>query len=144
MSTFYYDYSDYQAFAQFGPVQTVINLDAEETGLEAEMNSRPLDGLTLQLGVSLLDSTVKDVPLPDGATIEDHDLPQAPEYSGNALARYEFELAGGTLALQGDVQYSSEFCFTVLCAPVEEEESYTVGNARISYDSGRPGASRPS
>ena len=136
VSTFYYDYKDYQAFAQFGPVQTVINLDAEETGLEAEINSRPLDGLTLQLGVSFLDSTVKDVPLPDGATIEDHELPQAPEYSGNALARYEFELAGGTLSLQGDVQFSSDFCFTVLCAPVEEEESYAVGNARIGYDSG--------
>ena len=66
VSAFYYDYNDYQAFAQFGLVQTVINLDAEETGLEVEVNSRPLDGLTLQLGVSYLDSTVKDVPLIDG------------------------------------------------------------------------------
>jgi iron complex outermembrane receptor protein len=135
VSAFYYDYSDYQAFAQFGPVQTVINLDAEETGLEVEVNSHPVDGLTLQLGVSLLDSTVKDVPLPDGVTVVDHDLPQAPEFSGNALARYEFPVGSGTLAFQGDVQYSSEFCFTVLCAPVEQEESYTVANARISYDS---------
>ncbi|MGB7904529.1 MAG: TonB-dependent receptor, partial [Steroidobacteraceae bacterium] len=31
VAAFYYDYSDYQAFAQFGPVQTVINLDAETT-----------------------------------------------------------------------------------------------------------------
>ena len=36
------------------------------TGLEAELMSRPIDGLTLQLGASFLDSTVKDVPLPDG------------------------------------------------------------------------------
>jgi iron complex outermembrane receptor protein len=135
VSAFYYDYVDYQAFAQFGPVQTVINLDAEETGLEAEINSHPVEGLTLQLGVSFLDSTVKDVPLPDGVTIEDHDLPQAPEFSGNALARYEFPLGNGKLGFQGDVQYSSEFCFTVLCAPVEHEDSYAVGNARISYDS---------
>ena len=34
------------------------------------------------------------------------------------------------------MQFSSEFCFTVLCAPVEEEESYTVVNARLSYESG--------
>ena len=141
VAAFYYDYSDYQAFAQFGPVQTVINLDAETTGLEAELTSRPLDGLTLQVGLSFLDSKVKDVPLPDGVTIEDHDLPQAPEFSGNALARYEFPLLGGTFGIQGDVQYSSEFCFTVLCAPVEEEGSYTVANARLSYesDSGRWG-----
>ena len=31
--------------------------------------------------------------------------------------------------------FSKRVCFTVLCAPVEREESYTVGNARISYDS---------
>jgi len=136
VAAFYYDYADYQAFAQFGPVQTVINLDAELTGLEAELTSRPIDGLTLQLGASFLDSKVKDVPLPDGVTVEDHDLPQAPEFSGNALARYEFGLADGTLGLQGDLLYSSSFCFTVLCAPVEEEDSYTVVNARISYDSG--------
>jgi iron complex outermembrane receptor protein len=136
VATFYYDYKDYQAFAQFGPVQTVINLDAELTGLEVELNSRPLDGLTLQLGASFLDSTVEDVPLPDGVTVEDHELPQAPEFSANALARYEFEAFGGTIGLQGDMLYSSEFCFTVLCAPVEEEGSYTVFNARVGYDSG--------
>jgi iron complex outermembrane receptor protein len=136
VAAFYYDYSDYQAFAQFGPVQTVINLDAETTGLEAELTSRPIEGLTLRLGASFLDTKVKDVPLPDGVTIEDHDLPQAPDFSGNALARYEFGLAGGTVGIQGDVLYSSEFCFTVLCAPVEQEDAYTVANARLSYDSG--------
>jgi iron complex outermembrane recepter protein len=63
-------------------------------------------------------------------------LPQAPDFSGNALARYEFGFAGGTVGIQGDVLYSSEFCFTVLCAPVEQEDSYTVANARLSWDSG--------
>jgi iron complex outermembrane receptor protein len=135
LAGFYYDYSDYQAFAQFGPVQTVINLDAEVLGLEAELTSRPIDALTLQLGLSFLDSEVQEVPLPDLETIEDHDLPQAPEFSGHALARYDFVLAGGTLGVQGDVLYTSSFCFTVLCAPVEEEDSYAVANARVSYDS---------
>jgi iron complex outermembrane receptor protein len=133
VSAFYYNYSDYQAFAQFGPVQTVINLDAKETGLEVELASRPVDGLTLQLGLSALDSTVKDVPLPDLATIEDHDLPQAPALSANALARYEFPLLGGMGFVQTDAQYSAKFCFTVLCAPVERESSYTVVNARAGY-----------
>ena len=135
LAGFYYDYSDYQAFAQFGPVQTVINLDADLTGLEVELTSRPIDALTLQVGLSFLDSKVKDVPLPDGVTVEDHDLPQTPDFSGHALARYDFGLANGTLGIQGDVVYSSSFCFTVLCAPVEEEDSYTVTNARVSYDS---------
>ena len=132
-SVFYYSYRDYQAFAQFGPVQTVINLDATETGMEAELTSRPVNGLTLQFGVSVLDSKVEDVPLPDLATIEDHDLPQAPKVSANALARYDFDVGAGTFSVQADVQYSAEFCFTVLCAPVEQESSYSVSNARVGY-----------
>jgi iron complex outermembrane receptor protein len=42
-------------------------------------------------------------------------------------------VVSGLLALQSDVQYSDKFCFTVLCAPVEMEGSYTVVNARIGY-----------
>ncbi|MGQ0430138.1 MAG: TonB-dependent receptor [Gammaproteobacteria bacterium] len=133
VTAFYYDYEDYQAFAQVGPVQSVINLDAEARGIEAELNSRPLDGLTLQVGVSFMDSEVKNILLPDLSTVVNHDLPQAPSFSGNALARYEFPLGGGTASIQGDVQYSDDFCFTVLCAPVEAEESYAVANARIGY-----------
>ncbi|MEY4376182.1 MAG: hypothetical protein RJB26_732, partial [Pseudomonadota bacterium] len=133
VSAFHYNYSDYQAFAQFGPVQTVVNLDAKETGLEVELASRPMDGLTLQLGLSALDSTVKNVPLPDLATIEDHDLPQAPALSANALARYEFPVSGGMAFVQSDLQYSAKFCFTVLCAPVEREGAYTVLNARAGF-----------
>jgi len=133
LTAFYYDYQDYQAFAQLGPVQTVVNQEAEASGLEIEVNSRPMEGLTLQFGASFMDSEVKDILLPDLATVVDHDLPQAPSFSGNALARYEFPLAGGIASIQGDVLYSDDFCFTVLCAPVEEESSYYVANARIGY-----------
>jgi iron complex outermembrane receptor protein len=135
LSAFYYDYEDYQAFAQLGPVQTVINQDAEAQGLEIELNAYPTERLTLQLGASFMDSEVKDILLPDLDTIVDHDLPQAPSVSANALARYEFPLGAGTASIQGDVLYTDDFCFTVLCAPVEAEESYTVANARIGYAS---------
>ena len=132
-SAFYYDYQDYQAFVQLGYNQTVINLPATAYGLEAEINSNPVDGLTLQLGVSALSSNVEDIILPDSITEVEHDLPQAPSLSGNALARYEFGLGGGRASVQADVQYTDDFCFTVLCAPVEKEDGYTVLNARIGY-----------
>jgi iron complex outermembrane receptor protein len=139
VSAFYYYYSDYQAFAQIGPVQSVINLNAEAEGLEAELNARPMEGLTLQVGASFLNTNVKNIQLPDRTTFVDHDLPQAPSFSGNALARFEFPLGGGTASVQADVQYSDDFCFTVLCAPVEKEKAYSVANARIGYaaDGGR-------
>jgi iron complex outermembrane receptor protein len=132
-SAFYYDYQDYQAFVQLGVNQTVINLPATAYGLEAEVNSHPVDGLTLQLGVSAMSSNVEDIILPDTVTKVEHDLPQAPSFSGNALARYEFGLGGGRASVQADVQYTDDFCFTVLCAPVEKEDGYTVLNARIGY-----------
>ncbi len=81
-SAFYYDYEDYQAFVQLGYNQTVINLPATAYGLEAEINSHPVDGLTLQLGVSALSSNVEDIILPDSITEVEHDLPQAPELLG--------------------------------------------------------------
>ena len=133
LSAFYYDYRDYQAFSQISQVQTVTNQDATAQGLEVELNAAPTERLTLQLGASFMDSKVKDIRLPDQATIVDHDLPQAPSVSANALARYEFPLGAGTASIQGDVLYSDDFCFTTLCAPVEAEESYTVANARIGY-----------
>jgi iron complex outermembrane receptor protein len=87
------------------------------------------------VGVSALGSNVRNIVLPDTVTHVEHDLPQAPPLSGNALLRYEFPVADGLLALQTDVQYTDNFCFTVLCAPVEKENSYTVTNARIGYGS---------
>ncbi len=132
LAAFVYHYKNYQAFAQIGPIQSVINLPATAKGLEAELNVRPADGLSLQVGASFLDSKVKNVQLPDGS-FATHDLPQAPGFSGNALARYEFSLGGGTASLQADVQYSGKFCFTVLCAPVEKEGAYTVANGRIGF-----------
>ena len=92
-----------------------------------------MTGLLLQLGVSALSSNVKDIVLPDSVTRVEHDLPQAPSFSGNALARYEFPIGTGSASVQADFQYTDKFCFTVLCAPVEQEAGYTVTNARIGY-----------
>jgi iron complex outermembrane receptor protein len=135
VAAFYYNYHDYQAFAQYGAVQTVVNLPAMSKGIEVEFATRPMRGLTLQLSGSVLDTAVHNVELPDLVTIQTHDLPQAPGFSGSALARYEFAFLAGTASVQADVQHSGSFCFTVLCAPVEREKAYNVANARIGYAS---------
>jgi len=90
-------------------------------------------GLVVQLSGALQDSKVHNVLLPDGATIQTHNLPQAPKFSGSALARYEFDLGGGRASLQADALYQGKSCFTVLCAPVEREAAYHVENARIGF-----------
>lgn len=133
LAGFYYDYHNYQAFAQLGLIQTVLNLNAFSEGLEAEFTTHPVAGLTFQANGQYLHTKVRNVPLPDGVTIVDHQLPQAPAFSGNALIRYEFALLGGTASLQADVLHSGKFCFTVLCAPVEREAAYDVANLRVGF-----------
>ena len=132
IAAYYYDYHNYQAFVQVGYTQEIRNLPAKAGGIEAELSSHPIPGLTLNLSGSWENSHVNDVLLPDGVTIVSHDLPQAPHWSGNALIRYEFDTPVGRAAVQADSLYQSHMCFTLLCAPVEQEPGYHVENARIS------------
>jgi len=137
VTAFYYNYQNYQAFAQYGLVQTVVNLHAHSKGIEADFATHPIKGLTLQLSSSLLSTKVFDVPLPDAnATLVTHALPQAPGFSGSALLRYEFPLLTGTASFQADAQHSGSFCFTLLCAPVEQEAAYNVVNLRVGFSTG--------
>ena len=132
LTAFHYDYKDYQAFTQYGLVQTVVNRDAKQDGFEAELTTRPIQGLTIQANASVLDNVVKDVSLPNG-DIRDRKLPQAPKFSGQGLVRYDMPTALGDVSLQADAQYTGKFCFSVLCSPVEREGAHTVYNARIGF-----------
>ncbi len=132
-SAYHYSYRDYQAFAQVGTTQTLVNLHAVANGLEVEVQSHPVTGLNLQLGTSFEQSRVYHILLPDFVSIVNHDLPQAPHFSGNASASYDFPLATGTGSVGTDVTYQGHTCFTILCAPVEHEGAYAVAGARIGY-----------
>jgi iron complex outermembrane receptor protein len=135
---FYYDYKSYQAFIEriFGdsPVQTIVNIPAKEEGVELEIATRPVRGLTLSTGLSSLHSSVEDVLLADGTT-ETSSLPQAPTFSGHALARYQVPLATGSLAGQVLATYVGHTCFTLLCAPVDREAGHAISDASLTYNS---------
>ncbi|HZU62833.1 MAG TPA: TonB-dependent receptor [Novosphingobium sp.] len=133
LAAFYYDYHNYQAYMQVGYTQVVRNLPATVKGIEAEFTTRPIRGLTFQANGALQESLVKGVLLPDGITVVNHAMPQAPGFSGSALIRYEFALLGGTASGQFDASYTGKTCFTVMCAPVEEEPAYHVENLRIGF-----------
>ena len=137
-TAFRYQYDDYQAFVvdpTIGRIAAVdiINVDAVANGAELELYAAPADGLDLVFGVAWIDSTVKDVGYPDGQTVRDSVLPYAPDISVNGLVRYEWSVGAGTAAVQADFNYSDGFCFSVLCAPLDREESYVVGNVRAEY-----------
>ena len=136
---FYYDYQDYQAFIVIPGVipasLSIVNLDAEALGGEVELVLQPTERWGFRFGASVQHSEVKDVLLPSGRLV-DNELPYAPAFSLNGLARYEWPALGGALALQADFNYSDEFCFSVLCAPIDQEDAYVLGNFRASYTTG--------
>ncbi|OGT79152.1 MAG: hypothetical protein A3H91_09550 [Gammaproteobacteria bacterium RIFCSPLOWO2_02_FULL_61_13] len=134
---FYYDYNDYQAFGLVGGLaQAIGNNDAEAWGGELELFLNPADGWDLVFGAAFLDDEVKDVTLPDGS-VDDREFPLAPGVELNGLVRYSWaSFYNGTMALQADFNWQDDVCFTVICHPYEEEDSYIVGNMRASWTSG--------
>jgi len=138
-SVFYYDYKDYQAFSFEGLSNVVSNKDATVYGLDAELITNPWDGWEFNLGLSLLDAEVEDINT--GVSIIDRTMTMSPEVTFNALARYEWPAMGGTMSIQGDMQYISKQYFDILNTTLGTEDSYTLGNLRATYVTGSGRAS---
>lgn len=133
-SFFYYDYKDYQTAFFVDFAQIVGNRDAEVVGGEVELIVSPVPELELVFGMSLLDTEVRDVGMPDG-TVKDRELPQSADYSFNGIIRYTWPLRSGSVTAQYDFNYVNDTCFTVVCNPSEEINSYSISNARLAYSS---------
>jgi len=143
-AAFYYDYKNYQGFFLNVATQVVENRDAEVKGAELELALAPTRGLNLQLGASYLDTSVFDVPTPlasfvppdtPGAIIT-AEMPQAPRFSINAVARYEWPALGGMLSAAADAKWNDKQYLELVNAPVDLEPAYAVANARVGYASG--------
>jgi iron complex outermembrane receptor protein len=135
---FHYNYKNYQAYFLLGTVSTVRNAPARAHGFELQVSSRPVDGLTIDIGMSVLRTRVKNVGLPDGF-VRDSELPQAPGFSGHLLAGYEMPAGDGKAGVQLLTTYTGQSCFSVMCAPVDVEGSHAVSEGRLTYraNSGR-------
>lgn len=132
-AAFYYDYTDMQVFAFQFFNQVIFNADAEMFGAEIELQSSPAEGLDLQFGLSYLDATAEDIPFRASPGVQDRTPVSAPEWTVNALIRYEWPAFGGSLAVQAWGNYQSETFFDILNHPVSKENGYTVVNFRTSY-----------
>jgi iron complex outermembrane receptor protein len=131
---FYYDYRNYQGFFLQGLTNVVRNVDANVKGGELEFAWAPVHGATVQLGVSHLETVAKNVPLPAGG-LSDTQMPQAPKWSINAVARYEWSVPLGRLAVQADTKWNSSQYMELVNAPADYEGSYAVTNARATFSS---------
>lgn len=133
-SVYYYDYKDYQAFLFTGVGGVVINADANNVGMELELQTSPIDGLDIMLGVSAFDAEVEDVPLRvDGPIVRDVDPTYAPELQVFSLVRYEWPAFGGYASVQGDMAHSKEFYYNLRNFDADQFDSYTLFNAHVGW-----------
>jgi iron complex outermembrane recepter protein len=129
---FYYDYKNYQGFFLDVATQIVENIDAKVKGSELELAVVPFHGMHVQLGISYLDTQALNVPTPAGVLVTSQ-LPQAPPWSVNAVARYEWPAFGGKLSAEVDAKWNKEMYLELINAPVDLQPSYTLTNARLGY-----------
>lgn len=138
-AVFYYDYEDFQAFSFEGLTSVVSNKDAEVIGIEAELQSRPIEALDIRLGFSWLDTEVEGITSASfftGTTVSrDREMVLAPEFEVNGLARYSWTIGPGELSLQGDLRFVGDQFFDIANNPIAAEDSYVVANASIGYRS---------
>jgi iron complex outermembrane receptor protein len=129
---FYYDYKDYQAYEQIGFIQSIVNLRSRIKGAEAELAVVPAKGLELQLGVAGLSTVIKNVTLPAGQ-VADRVMPQAPKWSVNAQARYQWSALDSTWSIEADAKADTPYYFSSFNSPADREPGHTVANARVGY-----------
>lgn len=154
---FRYDYQDWQGNLQTfslsgddgGAVFSgLTNLgDVETLGAEIDVRWLPLEGLDLRLGLGWLDTEVTDVSdggsnSPDtvsGVTnifgdvvdIKGNEINDAPKFSANLYARYDFDITDNLgAAVQGTLAWTDDYYLSVSNEPYAEEEGVTLVNAR--------------
>ena len=125
-SAYYYDYQDYQAFDIIVLDTLTANRDAEMAGFELELQASPTDGLDILFGLAYNDAEVdmggrKTRPV------------QSPKWNANGMIRYQWPMANGTMAIQGDIDYRSGTLFSLTGADTVNQGGYEVANARLSY-----------
>ena len=138
---FYYDFKDQQAFILASnpggaPFQQLSNAAASTLyGAEVELVWKPVDALLLQGGVGYTHSNFDEFNSPLGGDLSGNELPSAPELNFNLMARYEWQLSMGTLAISADTKFTDDQFFGVNNDPLLAQDAYWLSNARIEFAS---------
>lgn len=110
LSSFYYDYSNYDTLSFAGVGSVITNNDAKLYGAEAELQVRPLRGLTVSLNAGYTHSKLYDVPNA-ALVVADREMPLAPKWTVGGSARYETDVFADAhrLGLQIDARGRGAF-----------------------------------
>jgi iron complex outermembrane receptor protein len=143
-SVFYYDYRDKQTFmrANGAAAQYIGNVDKAWTkGADVDVTWRAIDGLTLTGGVGVLRTWLGSFIGPVDADMDNqgdpvpagNKLPNSPELTWLAKARYELPIGGYLAALQADAHYSDETYKEATNDPLIKAGEYTTVNGRFAF-----------
>jgi iron complex outermembrane receptor protein len=135
---FHYDYDDVQTFVRDDggaiPVQRLGNIDhARVNGADFDIAWRPTRGLDLFAGIGLLDTKLSAFATAAGPVAAGNELPNAPSFTFNARARYEFPIASGLKAvILGTARYSDGTFKDAVNDPLISSGSYWLFDARLA------------
>lgn len=137
-TAYIYDYRDYQAFSLAGGAPLVKNTDANSYGGELELMWAPTAHWDFNFGLAYIDVEVDEITGPGifgqpTDPITDAELPNAPKVSLNYLARYNWDIQAGNVALQLDGVWHDDQFLEVTNGLGTVQEAYNVTNARISF-----------
>ena len=141
-SVFFYDYNDKQANIQKGLAFGLSNIEQVDLyGLDLDILWRATDNLDFRVGLGLLSSEVQSEEMVGGflgadTNLKGTRLADAPEVTGNAMARYTWDLPGGAaLKVQADTAYTGEIEKQMGEDPLTRADAYWLANARIAWAS---------
>lgn len=141
-SVFYYKYTDLQVQKVVNAAAILVNAaNARVKGLEGEFVLRPIRNLEISGNVSLLDAKFLDFMTSDAARpqlglldLSGNRLPQAPKYSGNLAAQYNWNLPSGDLSLRGEFIYTDRIYFSPFNRLEVSQGAFAKGNVILTYD----------
>jgi iron complex outermembrane receptor protein len=134
-AAYFYDYKDSQAFLFVGVGGVVINADAENYGAELQLQTTPIDGLDLSLGIAWIDATTKDVPLRFDSPLPPRDVQPTytPEWQASAMVRYAWSALGGLMSVRADAAYSDEYYYNLRNFSADKYDSYVLVNLGVGW-----------
>jgi len=128
-----------QAFTGFGVLDISNAASAAIKGIEIEAAVKPATGLQFASSFSWLDATYRRyLAAGTGGVTQDaagHRLNNAPEWSGNQSAVYEFATGrAGTAYVRGDVSWQSRVFFTAFNDAIETQPLHALVNLRVGWE----------
>lgn len=140
-SVFLNDFKDLQVFTVENtgalPIQVLDNSsNASVVGAEFDVTFYPVENFLMNLSGSFLDSELEDFVANGGEDFSGNVIANTPKRSLSGLARYDYDLGNsGGLYAQGSFAYKSDVFFTTDNNPIASQDSYTLVNARLGYNS---------